>query len=119
MARNTTDRDLRTRWSPSGIGPQWIACDLGSKCEVSSLSLVWYGARGLSAALAVEVSADGAAYDRVDETTLAGRGTRTTMRTFLPASARYVRVTVTPVDGSPCPSVYEIGVHGAALAMGK
>jgi hypothetical protein len=109
------DRDLRTRWTPAGSGAHWVACDLGTARDISSASLVWYAPRGASVAVSVEVSCDGVAFERVDEAVLSGRGTQTSLRTFVPVTARYVRFGL--AANAARVSLYEIGVHGTDLAL--
>ena len=107
-ATRTVDRDLRTRWMPSGAGPQWLTCDLGSTRDVSAVSAVWYATKASRTPFTIEVSADGKRFEQVDNGAFVGRGTNTVLRTFVPVNARYVRITMdAPV------SVYEVGVHGA------
>jgi len=121
-ASNTSDRDLRTHWAPAAPGTQWLLCDLGSLREVSAASVVWYSAKPASVMCAIEVSADGATYEQVDAGRLQGRGTLETVRSFVPVSARFVRVALTPAEGACAPRVCELGIHGGvaeAQAMGR
>jgi hypothetical protein len=107
----TIDRDLTSRWSPSGSGRQSITYDLSATQEVSAVSVVWYAAKAGRTAFAIETSTDGKQFAKVDEGLLTGRGTITTLRTFVTQEARYVRVVLdAPV------SVYEVGTHGKAEA---
>jgi len=108
-AAGTIDRDLTTRWTPSATGPQSITYDLGTAREVAAVTIVWYAPRQSQAPYAIAVSLDGERFSPVDEGALSGRGTNSTLRSFLPAQARYVRVTL----GAPV-SVYEVGIHAAA-----
>jgi hypothetical protein len=110
----TGDRSLVTRWAPSEAGPQWLLCDLGVTQDISGLTVVWYGARAARTPFRVEVSIDGARFDMVDSGMLEGRGTRTMLRTFVPVSARYVRLALAPGAGEFAPSFYEIGIHSSA-----
>jgi hypothetical protein len=115
-AANTLDRDLRTRWTPVAAGAQWLVYDLGSGREIDGLSVVWYAPRTVSVAMRVEVSSDGATYTEVDRATLEGRGTQSSLRSFVPSEARFVRVRLDTPAGSARPSVYEVGVHGSLVA---
>jgi hypothetical protein len=113
-ASNSVDHDLRTRWSPSGVGSQWLAYDLGSAQEVAAVSVVWYAKTSTRTAFSVETSLDGKAFAQVDAGYLAGRGTSATLRSFMAQQARFVRLSLRPAAGSACPSVYEVGIHGDA-----
>jgi hypothetical protein len=110
--RPTIDRNLTTRWSPSGPGPQWITYDLGRMQEVSSVTVVWYASKPVSVPFTVGVSKDGVTYERQGSGSLAGRATVSALCTFLPADGRYVRLSVSPAEGSKCPGLYEVGIHG-------
>jgi hypothetical protein len=112
-ATNTLDRSLATRWAGNG-GRQWLLYDLGTERMVDAVSVVWYAARKATVAAKVEISADNVTFAEVDAATLSGRGTHTALRAFLPATARYVRLTLTPAPGGPGLSVYEVGIHPAA-----
>jgi hypothetical protein len=101
------DRDLSTRWAPSAKGQCQITCDLGSMRDVGAVSVVWYAAKVVRATCTVEVSSDNSAFTEVDEAHLEGRGTNSTLRSFVAAEGRYVRFTFDrPV------SIYEVAVHG-------
>lgn len=116
-ADNTLDGDLRSRWSAEGAGPQWLVYDLGSTHTVTSVTVVWYSRSFQSAHAAFETSLDGTDYTRIDSGVLRGSGTNTTLRTFLPQEARYIRVSLTGEDGAAVPSVYETGIHGRAVVL--
>jgi hypothetical protein len=104
---NTIDRDLTTRWSPSGNGSQSIVYDLGTVKEVSALSVVWYAPKVSRTAFVIETSTDGKQFGGIDQGVLTGRGTNTALRTFVAQEARYVRITLdAPV------SLYEVAIHG-------
>jgi len=111
-ANSTIDRDLTTRWTSSTTGPQSITYDLGISRTVAAATIVWYAPRQSRVPYTIAVSLDGKRFSPVDEGALSGRGTNSTLRTFLPTDARYVRVTL----GSPV-SVYEAGIHGAIVGQ--
>jgi hypothetical protein len=111
-ASNSVDHDLRTRWTPAAAGPQWATYDLGSVQEIAAVSVVWYGQTSKRTAFSVETSLDGKAFSQVDAGYLSGRGTNTTLRSFVPQQARFVRLSLLPAQGNACPSVYEFGIHG-------
>ena len=111
-AKNTLDRDMRTRWSPAKAGAQWLLYDLGSAKTVSGASVVWYALMPTTAAFTIEVSTDGKSFTKVDDGTFGGRGTNTTLRTFLAMQGRYVRVGINAPSIAACPGIYEVGIHG-------
>jgi outer membrane protein assembly factor BamB len=111
-ASNSIDHDLRTRWTPAAAGPQWTTYDLGNVQEIAAVSVVWYGQTSSRTAFSLETSLDGKAFSQVDAGHLAGRGTNTTLRSFVPQQARFVRLGLLPAQGSACPSIYEVGIHG-------
>jgi hypothetical protein len=113
-AKNTLDRDLRTRWSPARAGNQWLVYDLGKVREVSSASIVWYALRDQQTQFGIELSVDGKQYRAVDQGTLAGRGTHESLRTFLPQEARFIRISLSAGEAAPAVSVQEVGIHGEA-----
>jgi outer membrane protein assembly factor BamB len=113
-ASKTLDRDLRTRWSPSTAGEQWLTYDLGAVREVSSVSLVWYSGRRQQIPFGVALSVDGRDYRMVDSGTLEGRGTSESLRTILAQDARFVRISFIPKNSDDLPSVQEVGIHGAS-----
>jgi hypothetical protein len=116
VAANVADRDLRTRWSPHRDGGEtegWLTCDLGRVRRVSGVTLVCYAFTSGNADVSIELSLDGREFTTVDAGTLSGRGTHTTLRTFLPSDARYVRIRLDEQSGAEGLSVYEVGVHGA------
>lgn len=115
LAANTLDRDMRSRWSPSGDSRQWIQYDLGSKQTVGSATLVWYGASRGVRQCAVEVSSDGESFTRVHEGALRGRGASTQICDFAPVTARFVRFVVT--GSASQVSVYEAALHAADTEM--
>ncbi|MBD3243341.1 MAG: hypothetical protein GF331_22315, partial [Chitinivibrionales bacterium] len=110
-ALNALDRDLRSRWSPEGLGEQWLGCDLVDTYPVDGVVFVRYLRGSRSVPFAVEVSTDGTEYARVHEGTIRGRGTRTERVAFGSATeARHVRVVFKPGRGAESPHVYEVSV---------
>jgi outer membrane protein assembly factor BamB len=112
-ARNTLDRDLRTRWTPLAAEPQWITYDLGLSRDVSAVSVVWYAAKAGRVPFAIEASTNGRRFENVDTGYFAGRGTNTTVRSFVTRQARFVRLSVQVDKANACPSIYEVGIHQA------
>lgn len=82
------DGNSTTRWSSEFSDPQWIAVDLGKPTTVSRVELAWEGAFGK--AYAIQVSADGKAWQDVHKTD-SGKGGLETIR-FKPVEARWVRM---------------------------
>jgi hypothetical protein len=110
-ASEAADFDLRTRWVPESGSEAWLVYDLGRKRDVSGISVVWYARHSSPVELVVELSRRGNEFAEVDRGLLEGVATNTTLRTFLPQQARYVRVKISAPEGVEVPSVYEVGVH--------
>jgi hypothetical protein len=87
-AQQAFDGDGGTRWSSEFSDPQWIAVDLGSAADISSVQLDWENA--YAKAYAIQVSADGSSWKEVYATD-DGKGGREVIR-FAPTSARWVRM---------------------------
>jgi outer membrane protein assembly factor BamB len=113
---NTLDRDLRTRWSPTATGEQWLSYDLGAVREVSSASIVWFSKHTQAIPLTLELSLDGKQYHVAESGALEGRGTNEALRSFVPQQARFVRVSFALKPGSDLPAVQEVGIHGEQAA---
>jgi outer membrane protein assembly factor BamB len=111
-ARNTLDRDLRTRWSPADAGEQWLTYDLGTVREVSSASIVWFNRHQQAIPFTVALSVDGKKYHGVDNGTIEGVGTGESQRAFLTQEARFVRISFTVKPTDALPVVEEVGIHG-------
>lgn len=113
---HATDRDLRSRWSSTADSTQWLTCDLGRPHTVSAVTLVWYAPAETATDLSVELSVDGTRYEQVDAALLHGSGTQTTLRSFLPDEARFVRIVLSARSTAKLPSVFELAVHGGHTA---
>ena len=112
-AANTLDKDLRTRWSPSAGGEQWLLYDLGALREVSSASIVWFSRGKNATQYRIELSTDGKKYKVADQGVLDGRGANETLRSFLAQSARYVRIAFVPMNKNGTEiTIEEVGIHG-------
>ncbi|MDB6018240.1 MAG: Coagulation factor 5/8 type domain protein [Pedosphaera sp.] len=108
-ATNGNDGSLSTRWAANdNLFPHWWRVDLGTNCNLSSVTIDWYGTGGRSYQYKIEVSTNDLNYvTAVDQT-----GNTSTANTFT-ATARYVRITVTgvvPSGGNA--SFYECLVYG-------
>jgi len=108
---STIDRDLRTRWSPAGEGWQWLVYDLGAVQRISAVSIVWHKVKGDGTLFGIELSRDGEHYEDVDHGVLTGRGTKESLRSFLPQDARYVRVGFSADGAGAALAVQEVAVH--------
>lgn len=112
---NAIDQKLTSLWQPGAAGRQYITCDLGAATEIEAVSVVWYALRRVkSMPLTVEVSLDGTTFEGVDVSNMTGSGTSNTLRTFVPQSARFVRVGVYVTNPSDRLGLYEVGVHAVA-----
>jgi hypothetical protein len=112
LAANTIDRNLCTRWGTREGREQWLTYDLGSERQVAAATVVCYSSTPGPSDMSVEVSTDGRKFSTVDRGAVDGRGTCSTLRSFLPSRARYVRIALRTEDPRSCPSVYEVGIHG-------
>jgi hypothetical protein len=114
-ATNGNDGSLSTRWAANdNLYPHWWRVDLGTNCNLSSVTIYWYGTGGRSYQYKIEVSTNDIDYVMaVDKT-----GNTSTANTTDPftAMARYVRITVTgvvPTGGNA--SFYECLVYGSVV----
>jgi rhamnogalacturonyl hydrolase YesR len=115
-AGHVDDGDLTTRWSASGF-PQSVVIDLGASRTISSSMLVPYLNRAYQYRIAT--SGDGATWRTVvDQTASTATGSSLQDFTGGPVSARYVRLTVTGVDGggTTWASIEELAVYAAPAA---
>jgi hypothetical protein len=111
-ATNGNDGSLSTRWAANdNLYPHWWRVDLGTNCNLSSVTIDWYGLPGRSYGYKIEVSTNDLNYvTAVDET--GNTSTADTTDAFT-ATARYIRITVTrvvPSGGNA--SFYECLVYG-------
>jgi hypothetical protein len=115
VAANGNDGSLGTRWAANdNLYPQWWRVDLGTNCNLSSVTIDWYGTGGRSYQYKIEVSTNDINYiTTVDKTS--NTSTANTTDTFT-AAARYVRITITgvvPTGGNA--SFYECLVYGSVV----
>jgi hypothetical protein len=111
-ATNANDGDLSTRWAANdNLYPHWWRVDLGTNCNLSAVTIDWYGLPGRSYHYKIEVSTNDVDYvTAVDNT---GNSSTSNTTDIFTAVARYVRVTVTgvvPSGGNA--SFYECLVFG-------
>jgi hypothetical protein len=111
-ATNGNDGSLSTRWAANGnTYPRWWRVDLGTNCNLSSVTIDWYGTGGRSYQYKIEVSTNDINYATAVDNT-GNTSTANTTNTFA-TTARYVRITVTgvvPTGGNA--SFYECLVYG-------
>ncbi|MDB6018239.1 MAG: Carbohydrate binding family 6 [Pedosphaera sp.] len=111
-ASKALDGDLGTRWSTAGpVYPSWWRVDLGTNCNLSSVTTDWYGAGGRSYQYKIEVSTNDVNYVlAVDKTSNVSTANSTDI---FAATGRYVRITVNGSSQSGgYPSFYECLVYG-------
>jgi hypothetical protein len=113
-ARNTLDRDLRTRWSPAGSAEQWLTYDLGAVREVASVSIAWFSSQRQIVPFSVMLSLDGKEYHVADNGAIEGRGSDESLRTFVAQNTRFVRIVFSLKPGDTLPGVQEVAIHGTA-----
>jgi hypothetical protein len=109
------DGNLGTRWSANGpIYPSWWRVDLGTNCNLSSVTVDWYGVPGRYYQYTIDVSTNDVNYVTVVNQT--GNTLKANTTDYFTATARYVRITVT--GGSQAggnPSFYECQVYGSVV----
>jgi hypothetical protein len=109
------DGDSGTRWSANGpIYPSWWRVDLGTNCNLSSVTIDWYGIPGRSYQYTIDVSTNDVNYLTVVNQT--GNTLKANTTDYFTATGRYVRITVTgttQVNGNP--SFYECLVYGSVV----
>ncbi|MDB6122952.1 MAG: Coagulation factor 5/8 type domain protein [Pedosphaera sp.] len=116
IAANGNDGSLSTRWAANDPQyPHWWRVDLGTNCNLSSVTINWFGTGGRSYQYKIEVSTNDINYVMaVDQS--GNTSTANTTNTFS-ATARYVRITVTgtsQVNGNA--SFYECLVYGNVVS---
>jgi VCBS repeat-containing protein len=109
------DGDSGTRWSANGpIYNSWWRVDLGTNCNLSSVTIDWYGVPGRSYQYTIDVSTNDVNYvTAVDQT---GNTLKVNTTDYFTATGRYVRITVTgttQLNGNP--SFYECLVYGSVV----
>ena len=109
------DGNLTSRWSANGpIYPSWWRVDLGTNCNLSSVTVDWYGVPGRYYQYTIDVSTNDVNYVTVVNQT--GNTLKANTTDYFNATARYVRITVT--GGSQAggnPSFYECQVYGSVV----
>ncbi len=111
------DGDVTKKWCATGTPPHELTIDLGKEILIGQIGISHAEAGGESADMNTKsykilVSADGTDYQEVVSVTRNTAGT--TMDTFTPVSARYVKLSVIkPTQGSDSAArIYEVEVYG-------
>ena len=111
------DGDVTKKWCATGTPPHELTIDLGKEVMIGQVGISHAEAGGESADMNTKsykifVSADGADYQEVVSVTRNTAGT--TLDTFTPVSARYVKLSVIkPTQGSDTAArIYEVEVYG-------
>jgi beta-glucanase (GH16 family) len=112
-ASHAVDGSTTTRWAAEPW-PQWIQVDLGATNTIDKTEFMPYASRAYK--YRVEVSLNGTTYTTVVDKTANTVGGATLTDTFAPASARYVRLTITGATGYTglWASLYEFRVFNTA-----
>lgn len=111
------DGDVTKKWCATGTPPHELTIDLGEEMMIGQVGISHAQAGGEGAdmntkAYKISVSADGTDYQEVVSVTKNTAGT--TLDTFTPVSARYVKISVIkPTQGSDTAArIYEVEVYG-------
>lgn len=111
------DGDVTKKWCATGTPPHELTIDLGEEMMIGQIGISHAEAGGESADMntksyKVLVSADGSEYQEVVSVTRNTAGT--TLDTFTPVSARYVKLSVIkPTQGADTAArIYEVEVFG-------
>jgi len=111
------DGDVTKKWCATGTPPHELTIDLGEKAMIGQTVISHAEAGGEGAdmntkAYKILVSADGTDYQEVVSVTRNTAGT--TMDTFTPVEARYIKLSVIkPTQGSDTAArIYEVEVYG-------
>jgi hypothetical protein len=110
VAANANDGYGNTRWSSAYSDPQWIQIDLGSRKQLSRVTLNWETASAKSYNL--EISDDGINWTLISARTNMAEGARSDVFSGLTAKGRYVRMyglTRNTIYGY---SIYEFKIDG-------
>jgi beta-galactosidase len=106
------DGNLTTRWSSAFVDPSWITVDLGTAQTINQVMLYWEAAYATQ--YQIQVSNDAQNWTKVF-TQSAGQGGVENI-TFVPVSARYVRMYGTVRATQYGYSLYEFQIYGPSTA---
>ena len=106
-ASAAVDGNTGTRWSSAFSDPQWLQVDLGSRANVTQVSLAWEAA--YATAFQIQVSDNASTWTTVYSTAAGTGGTQTLS---VAGAGRYVRMYGTARATAYGYSVFEFGVTG-------
>ncbi|SEU34159.1 heparin lyase I family protein [Stigmatella erecta] len=107
----TLDDQLDTRWSHLGKGA-WIDYDLGMHRAVSGAAIAWHQGNLRANTFTVSISSDGKTYLPVYQGVSSGTTVAAEVYTFIPYTARNVRITVQGNNVNDWASLAEVRVCG-------
>jgi hypothetical protein len=108
-ASTVADGDPSTRWASELSDPQALTFDLGKRCEVRSLRLLWETAA--AAEFAIQISADGEAWQTVAERKGGTEGPRIDEINFNPVSGQWLRLYLRKRATQYGYSLYEVEIY--------
>ena len=108
-ASTVADGDPSTRWASEIGDAQQLTFDLGKRCEVHSLRLLWETAA--AAEFAVQVSDDGQSWQTVAEKIGGAKGPRADEVSFTPVSAQWLRLDLRKRATEYGYSLYEVEIY--------
>ncbi|MGE0868629.1 MAG: M64 family metallopeptidase [Kofleriaceae bacterium] len=91
--KNVLDNNIDTRWSANGNG-QWITLDAGNERKFSAIDIAWYKGDRRASNYVISVSSDGTSFSAVASGRSSGDTNYKERVTFVPVTARYIRITV-------------------------
>ena len=106
-ASAAVDGNTGTRWSSAFSDPQWLQVDLGSRANVTQVSLAWEAA--YATAFQIQVSDNASTWTTVYSTAAGTGGTQTLS---VAGAGRYVRMYGTARATAYGYSLFEFGVTG-------
>ncbi len=112
-ASAAVDGNTSTRWSSAFGDPQWLQVDLGSRANLSQVSLNWEAA--YASAFQIQVSDNASTWTSVYSTTTGTGGTQTLS---VSGSGRYVRLLGTARATPYGYSLWEFQITGEFVAAG-
>ncbi|ETW92352.1 MAG: hypothetical protein ETSY1_44015 [Candidatus Entotheonella factor] len=111
VPENTTDGDLKTRWSAEGDG-QWIRFDIGTLATVSEVAIAWRKGDERKAYFSIDVSIDGKNWQEVVSDESSGKTNDFESHEFSSATARYVRITGYGNSSNRWNTISEVELYG-------
>ncbi|EEF60586.1 discoidin domain-containing protein [Pedosphaera parvula] len=110
------DGNTGTRWSANSPAyPSWWRADLENNCNLTAVTINWYGVPNRSYQYKIEVSTNDVNYVMVVDAT--GNSLKANTTDTFTAIARYIRITVTGCSqAGGYPSFYECYVYGNVIS---